>query len=48
VLQAQLEQTHILLKGIGKRVKHVAVDLGFRAAQQETPDVNISHRGIRG
>ena len=37
ILQAQMEQTSILLESVGKSIKHVTVDMGFRAGQKMTP-----------
>lgn len=44
-LSAQLEQTQILLEGIGRVPKQVVVDLGYRGVDHDNPDVQIIHRG---
>ena len=45
VLNAQLEQTGILLQDVGRRPREVIVDLGYRGVDQDNPDVKILHRG---
>jgi IS5 family transposase len=45
LLSAQLEQTNILLEGVGKSPKQVVVDLGFRGVDDDNPEVEIIHRG---
>lgn len=45
LLHEQLEQTGILLEGVGRAPKQVVVDLGFRGVDQDNPDVEIIHRG---
>jgi transposase, IS5 family len=45
LLSAQLEQTNILLEGVGKSPKQVVVDLGFRGVDGDNPEVEIIHRG---
>lgn len=45
ILHEQLEQTSILLKDSGATPKQVVVDLGFRRANVDNPDVEIIHRG---
>jgi len=44
-LSAQLEQTEILLEGIGRTPKQVVVDLGYRGVDHDNPEVQIIHRG---
>jgi transposase, IS5 family len=44
-LSAQLEQTQILLEGVGRVPKQVVVDLGYRGVDQDNPEVQIIHRG---
>jgi IS5 family transposase len=44
-LNAQLEQATILLEGIAPPPKTVYVDLGYRGADQDNPDIEIIHRG---
>ena len=44
-LSAQLEQTQILLEGVGRVPKQVVVDLGYRGVDQDNPKVQIIHRG---
>ena len=44
-LREQLEQTGILLEGVGGAPKQVVVDLGFRGVDQDNPTVEIIHRG---
>ncbi len=38
-LSAQLEQTQILLEGIGCVPKQMVVDLGYRGVDHDNPDV---------
>nr|MBA3756968.1 transposase [Nitrosomonas sp.] len=45
ILHQQLEQTQMLLEGIGSTLKQVIVDLGFRGVDADNPDVGIIHRG---
>lgn len=45
ILHEQLEQTNILLEGSSAKPKQVAVDLGFRGANVDNPNVEIIHRG---
>lgn len=45
LLNAQLEQTTILLEDTGVKPKEVIVDLGFRGVDADNPDVAIIHRG---
>src|SRR5574338_368315 len=45
LLNAQLEQTGILLEDTGKTPKEVVVDLGFRGVDRDNPGVEIIHRG---
>ncbi len=44
-LSAQLEQTQILLEGVGRVPKQVVVDLGYRGVDHDNPEVQIIHRG---
>lgn len=45
VLNAQLEQTGILLEGTGREPKQVVVDLGYRGVDRDNPGVEIIHQG---
>ena len=45
ILSAQLEQSRILLEDINIQPKQVFVDLGFRKAEEDNPEVEILHRG---
>jgi len=45
VLNAQLEQTRILLEDTGKAPREVIVDLGYRGVDKDNPGVEIIHRG---
>jgi len=45
ILAAQLEQTNILLKDVGRAPKQVVVDLGYRGVDADNPGVEILHRG---
>ena len=45
ILNAQLEQTGILLEDVGRSPKQVIVDLGFRGVDHLNADVEIIHRG---
>lgn len=45
VLNAQLEQTGILLEGVGVRPTQAVVDLGFRGVNADNPGFEILHRG---
>ena len=45
LLNAQLEQTTILLEDVGRAPKEVVVDLGFRGVDADNPNVQIIHRG---
>jgi IS5 family transposase len=45
LLNAQLEQTTILLEDVGRAPKVVVVDLGFRGVDGDNPNVEIIHRG---
>ena len=45
ILHEQLEQTNILLEGSSAKPKQVVVDLGFRGANVDNPNVEIIHRG---
>jgi IS5 family transposase len=44
-LAEQLEQTNILLEGVGQTPKQVVVDLGYRGVDHELPGVEVIHRG---
>ncbi len=44
-LNAQLEQTGILLQDIGITPRQVIVDLGYRGVDRDNPGVEIIHRG---
>ena len=44
-LAQQLEQTGILLEGVGVVPKQVIVDLGYRGVDRDNPGVEIIHRG---
>lgn len=45
ILDAQLEQTRILLQDTGRQPQQVFVDLGFRGVDADNPDIEIIHRG---
>lgn len=47
ILDAQLEQTNILLEDVGVKPKTAIVDLGFRGklAEHQNPGIEIIHRG---
>ena len=47
ILDAQLEQTNILLEDVGVKPKTAIVDLGFRGkiVEYHNPDIEIIHRG---
>jgi IS5 family transposase len=45
ILSAQLAQTRLLLKDVGRSPKEVVVDLGFRGVDRDNPQVEIIHRG---
>jgi IS5 family transposase len=45
ILHEQLEQTNILLESSSAKPKQVVVDLGFRGADVDNPNVEIIHRG---
>ena len=45
ILNAQLEQSRILLEGVGVKPVDVVVDLGFRGVDWDNPGVEIIHRG---
>jgi IS5 family transposase len=45
VLNQQLEQITTLLEDIGRRPKHVIMDLGYRGVDADNPGVEIIHRG---
>jgi IS5 family transposase len=45
VLNAQLEQTAILLEDVGVKPRQVVVDLGYRGVDADNPGVEILHRG---
>ena len=45
ILNAQLEQTRILLEDVGRVPTQAVVDLGFRGVDADNPDVEIIHRG---
>lgn len=45
ILAAQLEQTGILLKDVGRRPKQVIVDLGYRSVDADNLGVEIIRRG---
>ncbi len=44
-LREQLEQTGILLEGVGRAPTEVVVDLGYRGVDGDNPAVRILHRG---
>jgi len=44
-LAEQLQQTEVLLEGIGVAPKTVIVDLGYRGVDAMVPDVQLLHRG---
>ena len=45
ILHEHLEQTSILLESSSAKPKQVVVDLGFREAHVDNPNVEIIHRG---
>ena len=45
VRSAQLEQTTNLLQDLGRSLRQVVVDLGYRGVDEDNPDVQIIHRG---
>ena len=45
ILNAQLEQSRILLEDVGVKPVDVVVDLGFRGVDWDNPGVEIIHRG---
>ena len=45
ILREQLEQTGILLEGVGTQPEEAVVDLGFRGVDHSNPGVQIIHRG---
>ena len=45
ILNAQLEQSRILLEDVGVKPVDVLVDLGFRGVDWDNPDVQSIHRG---
>ena len=45
ILNAQLEQTRILLEDTGRVPTQAVVDLGFRGVDEDNPGVEIIHRG---
>ena len=45
ILNAQLEQTSILLEDVGVRPAQAVVDLGYRGVDADNPGVEILHRG---
>ena len=45
IFSAQLEQTRILLEDVGRLLKEVVVDLGFRGVDCDNPQVEIIQRG---
>lgn len=45
VLAEQLEQTRVLLEGVGVEPVTAIVDLGFRGVDEEVAPVQVIHRG---
>ncbi|PUE41088.1 hypothetical protein [Limnohabitans sp. 2KL-51] len=41
----QIEQTAILMQGLGVKPAVVYADLGYRSGDKDNPDIEIKHRG---
>ena len=44
-LHEQIEQSAILMQGLGVKPEKVYTDLGYRGVDQDNPDIEIKHRG---
>ena len=44
-MHAQIEQSAILMQGLGVKPSVVYADLGYRGVDKDNPDIEIKHRG---
>ena len=44
-LHEQIEQSAILMQGLGVKPEKVYTDLGYRGVDKDNPDIEIKHRG---
>ncbi len=44
-MHEQIEQSAILMQGLGAKPKVVNADLGYRGVEKDNPDIEIKHRG---